>query len=952
MKNWKIISVMLNYKALAFCFLSIIQITFSQVAAQGGTIEGVITDKSTGETIIGANIIIDGTLTGTSTDLDGKFVLKVAPGTYKIKIMFISYETVLVEGVVVESGKPAYLNVALAEVSTEIEGVQVIARRITNTEGAMISAIRSGNVVIAGITAQQIMRSQDNDAAAVVKRIPGVTIVDDRFILIRGLGERYNPAMLHSSFAPSMEADVKSFSFDVVPSSLIDRIMIYKSPSADLPGDFAGGVVKIFTRSVADKNFINFSYTSGYENGTSLGSFYTQETGKNHWTGLKDTYNDLPAGFPANLRSIASDPVRIQAAGQSLNNNWLPLSINAGLNHSFSISGGIGFGPESFRIGNITALTYSRSRTVSDITRRDYNQYDIEQGVSSVIYDFSDNRNSEKIRTGLLHNWSLSLGSNHKIEFINIFNQLSQSEYTFRTGPMYEFNYYANNHSFYQIFRGIYSGQLTGRHKLSGDKTIIEWSGGLAESYREEPDYRRYRTDLDTDLNSVSIYIPTGAAATYFLGRFYSEMSEHSKSASVNITQKLFADKTGDHAPELSAGIFYDSRSRSFSGRNIGYVRANSTTFDQSLIFTSIDNLFMPGNINSDTGIKIDEQTNPSDSYTSGNDLLAGYAMLKLPIAGSKIVVNTGIRAENNTLVLSSKTLTNEPVDVNDHTFALLPSLNIAYNFTSKSLARLAVGKTLNRAEFRELAPFGFYDFNYNLVRKGNPDLLSASIWNFDLRWELYPSQGEIITAGLFYKDFRNAIELTFLPGGGTAGIKTFIPVNASRASSMGAEIEVRKSLEEASANRFLSRMTLLFNGALIYSKIRPSESGLGNAFRERPMQGQSPFILNTGLYYRDQENGLQVNLLYNIIGRRIMIIGFDEYPDIYEMPRHLAELTITKSIGRYLEVKAGIKDIFNQENLLLQDANLDGKYDRENDQTIERYKTGSIFNIGISLKF
>lgn len=925
--------------------------TSSFSIAQTGTIEGVVTDRTTGETIIGANILIAGTLTGTSTDLDGRYVLRAPAGTHTIRIMFISYESIDTANIVVEQGRTTRLDLALREVSTEIKGVQVTARRITNTETSMISSIKASNVVITGITAQQILKSQDSDAASVVKRVPGVTIVDDRFIMIRGLSERYNPAMLHNTNAPSMEADIKSFSFDVVPSNLIDRILIYKSPSPELPGDFAGGVVRVFTRSIPDNSFISLSYSTGYNNSSSLQSFQRQTVGGRHWTGLNDRFNSLPDDFPANLRSIASDQTRVQEAGRSLRNNWTPEALNAGLNHSLSLSGAYKFSAGVADIGNITSLTYNRSRSVDDILRRDYNQFDEETGVSSVIYNFNDSKNSEKIRIGVLHNWSFNLGSRHKVEFINLFNQLSQSDYTFRTGPMYEFNYYANNHSFYQIYRGIYSGQLTGQHQFFDGNMTLDWTAGTGRSYRDEPDYRRYRTDYDTETEEITTYIPTGAAATYFLGRFYSEMREKTKTASFNITYRIGLGSADEKRTEISAGGFYESKGREFNGRNLGYVRANSSLFDQSLIYSPVSELFSTENINPDSGIKIDEQTNPSDSYQSDNLLSAFYVMSKIPVAG-RVNISAGVRFENNQMTLESSTLTGEPVLVDDLLFKALPSINVSYNFSERSLARVAFGRSLNRPEFRELAPFGFYDFNYNLVRKGNPELVSAIVNNLDLRFEHYPAMGEQITLGVFYKSFDNPIELTFLPGGGTAGIKTFIPVNAAGAVSMGAEAEVRKSLDGLTSSGVLNRISLLFNGALIYSRIRAEETGAALLFEERPMQGQSPYILNTGVFYNDADKKLSANLLYNIIGRRIMIIGFSEYPDIYEMPRHHADITVTKGIGKFLEIKAGIKDIFNQPNLLLQDANQDGRFDRGNDQIIERYTPGNLFTLGLSIRF
>ena len=951
---------MLRIRTLIFS-IAFIQAFFTQATSfpaeplnadpNRGSIIGRVADQKTGETIIGANVIIEGTLTGAATDLDGNFRIEnLVPGTYNIQVTFISYEPVIIEGVKVEGGRNTRLNIVLAEKEMNLEGVEVTARRVTHTEMSLITSIRSSNLVVSGISAQQISRSQDSDAAAVVKRIPGVTLVDNRFIMVRGLSERYNASMLHEAYAPSMETDVRSFSFDIIPSNLVDRIMIYKSPSADLPGDFAGGLVKVFTKSIPDESGIKVSYSGGYDPDVSFGEFKSQETGRWHWLGFNDNTYSLPGNFPENLRTIASNQQAVTQAGQALSNNWVPVTSNSGLNHSLHISGGTSFRLGRATIGNITAISYNNSKSIDNVDRADFNAYDLEMQRKSFIYQFNDEKNAQNIRTSLMHNWSVELSKGHTIELKNQFYQLSNSEYVLRTGPHYDFNYNASNHSFQQIYRGLYSGQLTGSHEFFEGKTSMNWTAGYGYSFREEPDYRRYRSDLDTITNQTTLYVPFGAAAAYFLGRYYSEMEENNLTASLNLTHRLSFDRFPGFVPEISAGFFYEDKGRYFNSRNLGYVRSNIMQFDQELLESGIDYLFQPENINTTDGIKIDEQTNPSDSYEAFNTLKAGYAMLTLPLT-QKIKLISGLRVENNRQSMHSYSLSNQPIDVVYPVTSWLPSANLTYNLNSKMLVRAAYGKTLNRPEFRELAPFGFYDFSFNLVKKGNEFLQTAYIHNADLRWEFYPSAGETVSFGLFYKYFINPIESKFIDGGGSGGIKTFSYENAESAISQGFETEVRKSLEGFTGVPFIDDFSILFNAAYIRSNVTLGNAGEGQLVTDRPMQGQSPFIVNAGLYYNNDKHDLMVNVLYNIVGQRIFIIGYHSYPDIYEMPRNQLDLTISKSFGNNLEFKFGMRDILNEAVVLMQDANQDGNFDLEEDQVIQRFRPGSRFSLGLSYK-
>ncbi len=250
-------------------------VTDKKNAGQSGSIEGIITDKKNQETLIGTNVVIDGTMKGTITDAKGYFQLTdLAPGIYKLRISYVSYAPVVLENIKVEPNKTVNLQIALEETAVGLADVTVKAVRRTNTENAIIVDIKNSPFVSIGVSAQQISKTLDKDAAEVVKRIPGITVMDDRFLIVRGLAQRYNSVWLNNSSTPSSEADVKAFSFDVVPSSLIDNIMIYKSPAAELPADFSGGFVKITTKSIPEKNGFFVNYSTSYNQGTRFNTFY------------------------------------------------------------------------------------------------------------------------------------------------------------------------------------------------------------------------------------------------------------------------------------------------------------------------------------------------------------------------------------------------------------------------------------------------------------------------------------------------------------------------------------------------------------------------------------------------------------------------------------------------------------------------------------------------------
>jgi outer membrane receptor protein involved in Fe transport len=262
-------------------------------------------------------------------------------------------------------------------------------------------------------------------------------------------------------------------------------------------------------------------------------------------------------------------------------------------------------------------------------------------------------------------------------------------------------------------------------------------------------------------------------------------------------------------------------------------------------------------------------------------------------------------------------------------------------------LIRVAYSKTVNRPVFRELAPFNYYDFDRNVNIFGNPNLKTARIDNVDLRWELYPSKSETVTFGVFYKNFVNPIEQYLAPGSNLI----YSYVNADKATTYGVEAEIRKSFDNVFNSDFLKRWTFVFNGALIKSSIA-LPANLDNLVHNRPMQGQSPYILNASLFYSHPESGWQASIMYNVFGKRIFAVGDTQSnPNQYELSRHQIDFTISKQLTKHLEIKFGVADLLNNPYRLVFDSNRDNKISSV-DAIVQKYRFGQYSNVGVVWRF
>ncbi len=942
-------------QSFALFSLFFLLLSYQPLVAQLGTVSGVVVDSSTSEPLIGATVSVSsqsGRVFGAFTGEDGSFSMNNVPIAkgYTVKATYYGYDDREILNVEVVGGQAVSLRIEMQEGEYSLNEVTLTAVRKASTEVSVMSIMKESMQIVSGVSAETIKKTLDSDASQVMKRIPGVTVVQDRFVVIRGLSERYNLTLLHNVNAPSMEPDVRSFSMDVLPSSIIDRVLVYKSPAPNLPGDFSGGAIKLYTKGIPDESSLVVDLSTGYRPGSSLKTFVAEERRPLHWTGINDGANDLPSDFPDRVDVLTGEAR--DNAGKSLPNNWEPTSYNSGLDYKVNLTYSFrkDFGREG-QIGNVTGIQYNNSKTIFNMVNRSYEAYDFTAQSSKLRTDFDDIEYGQEIMTGIVHNWAVRLNSNHVVELKNLYNTLTSYDYIDRFGDQVAQGFTQNSDAFYNEYRGLYSGQMVGTHKLFKESMQVEWIGGLGLSFNELPDYRRLRRNvLDPATGEEVLFVPRGQTPD-FLGKFYSEMFETIYSGAVNIEQTFNAQKETLFKPSVQFGGFWEYRDREFSARNLGYSRAFD--FDESLTQVSVGQLFQPENINSSNGIRLGENFSPNNFFAASNRLMAGYLSVNLPI-GPRFNVFGGIRLEDNIQSLGSLLPPGSGGtgfdSVRIEQLILLPSVTLSYNLTSSLILKAVYGRTVNRPEFREIAPFGFYDFIFDATVTGFSGLQNATIDNYDLRLEMYPSPTETISLAFFYKQFQNPIESLY--GNFGSEQATFLYRNTESAYARGIELDMRKSLRGLTQFKLLNRTALLVNVSLIDSRVTLGED-LANLLRakDRPLQGQSNFIVNTGIFYNDEEHDFQVNVLYNVIGKRILLVGAGSIPDTYEMPRNVVDISVSKGLGERFVLRAGIKDLVNQEFLLLQDGNEDGIFDRQNDQIFRRFKPGSVFSLGLSYK-
>ena len=936
--------------------------------AQPGTLAGKVTDKKTSEGVIGATVLVTGSILAAPVNVDGSYTLPLEPGTYSITMTYVGYKPLTFAGIVIKSGQTTTLNGTMEESATSLTEVTVTGVKQTGTEVALIQDLRKSEVVVSGMSNDQIVKTLDRDAAEVVKRIPGVTVQNNNFIVIRGLAERYNTVLLNDALTPSAEVDTRSFSFDILPSSVIDRVLIFKSGAPELPGEFGGGVVKVYTKNSVLENSTSLSI-SGWARSTN--TFKSDYLSTNHsstdFLGFDNGQRALPGSLSGLVPAVKATSEQLTPIRNDLRNEFLPRSITSrpdlrislGINRKFEIG--------SVYVSNVTSISYSNTQEQYDSHRQRYS-YDYakesvkpaDQRAAPILnIENVDTRSLSAVRLGVIHNYQVRLNDRNRIEFRNFFNQYGTDEVINRRGKNLDGDPTENNHyALHYQSRSIYSGQLGGTHEAGpARRTFLTWATGYNYVDRNEPDYRlnkQFRELVpgkpgDANPAPFLVSINTGGVANSD-ARFFSTLKENTYMASGQVERRFDGrDTLGVNQIKLRLGFYAEEKKRNYDSRYFNYVAGSRT--DPSIREQPLSTIFSPANLDPVKGLTLLEGTNPEDRYTGTNRLVAGYLGTVLPFS-DKFNLSGGVRIEYNRKTLESGRTTEKPYS-EERTF-VLPSFNATYNFNDRSLLRAGSSISVNRPEFREIAQYTYYDVNNDFFIEGNKSLVTARIYNADLRYEFYPTRSELISVGVFYKYFTNAIEQVTSSKPSAELYLTY--QNAKQAYDVGAELEVRKSLVGLTESAFLQRLSLVANVSLIHSRVELDTVAANKNFAlpPRALQGQSPYVVNLGLFYQDTDAKWQVSAQYNVIGPRITFVGdLFQNPSIIELPRHVVDLAVTKGIGSHVDIRAGVQNLLNQEVRQYYDFDRNGSINgTEDGKAFARYKRGVYSTLGVTYHF
>lgn len=910
-----------------------------------GAIIGVLKD-STGEGILGASVYLEGTAMGSATEYTGEYQIQGVPaGNYNIIFSAEGYGVDTVK-VTVVSGEMLSLDHSMNLQTNKLLEVVVVGVKDRSTETALVTEIQKSSQVVSGISNQQIARGQDRNAAQVLRRIPGVTLVDNRFIMVRGLSERYNTVWLNNATAPSSEPDKKAFSFDIIPSQLIERILIYKTAAPELPGDFAGGMAKVYTRTALPKRVFQMQWQESFRPGSTFGTMNKTPGSATDFLGFDSGIRELPKGTPQYVNRNAPNSDQVS---QSFKNTWglknrtaLPdLRLNVFYSNRFKV------GKRSF--GSATNVNYANLNTIFKIHRQDWDSTAVER-------DLSDVQSTNIARVGVIENLDMRFSPVFNLKWKHMFSQIGQEQNTYRVSNLPQ----APNQKAYALLytaRTIYSTQLNGTCEWEKPKLNWDFTAGYSYSSRNMPDFRRIKyTKQQTapdSLYKVSVE-PGTVDPVNGGGRFYSKLHENIFSFNHTLDKTW---KNDNVQTQILVGNFVEYKFRHFSARTLGYVIPPGQKAD-SLTRLPLGHIFASQNIAIPGGFKVDEITSPSDAYTAQNFLVATFAALDIKVK-KLLSLHGGFRYERNVMSLQSY-LNLEPISPSITTNFLLPSLNVALHFSKKSLLRVAYGRTLNRPEFREWSPFFFYDFQFNAATYGSlfPTPLEphgtilkvATIDNYDLRYEYYTKNGGMLHIGIFYKRFKNPIQRVVLAV--TNDSRLFSFANANSAYSKGIEVDLRQNLGQvfqSSPESILSKMILVGNASLIKSQLTINHTI--NQESKVALQGQSPYVVNGGLFYQDDSAGFQFSILYNVFGPRVYLFGTKDYPSYGQLAINMLDINIVKNITKRWAINVGVQNLLNQPVWIVQDTNNNGHFERHGaDETIMKYRRGPYYTVGVRL--
>ncbi len=932
-----------------FYSLILLFICFNTLLAQEGTIRGTIHDKTTGEVIMFANVLVLENSLGETSDLDGNYELSLEEGTYTLEFSYVGYQNLKVEGVSVKANEISLVDVNISESSEILETVVVTAKQVQNTAAAINTLKRKSINLLDGLSSQTFKRTGDSDASAAVKRVTGVSIEGGKYVYVRGLGDRYSKTTLNGLELPGLDPDRNTVQMDVFSTNILDNILVYKTFSPNLQGDFSGGLVNIVLKDFPEEKSMNISAGMAYNPNFHLNENYlTYEGGKTDWLGMDDgtralaidprVTTDIPSPSGASL----PEKQKMEAISNSFSNTLGAIKQKSGLNHKFSFDIANQFKLKKGTLGALFATSYSRSFQFFENV--EYNRFLIPQ--NNIQSNELLGRYFQKGSYGQDEVfWNLFGGiayknNKHKIGLYVLQNQNATS----KAGQFTRDNVEGSDATIsfdnleYQE-RSVSTLILQGKSVINDDFSV-EWAVTPTFSTLDEPDIRSTGFDVEGE----NYIFPTTSANAV---RIFRNMEETNYTAKVDLTHKInVKNKKG----VLKTGFYGTTKERNYRIDNYtvgAFPNLPSTQYlgDANLILND-ENRY---SVETGIGTYIRGSFQPSNVYAASQTILAAYAMAELPITKDFKVI-TGARLENTTNNYTGQNQSGTRI-LNDSTvlksFDILPSLNMVYNLSDNQNLRLSANKTLARPSFKEISFAQIQDYLSGITFIGNIEIKKTDVYNLDLRYEFFGTSGQNVSISSFYKRFLNPIEMVAF---NEAAPNNITPRNIDNADLAGVEFDIKKNLSFVN----IPNLTIGANMSMIYSNVKRSEVELNSKrlvardrediSETRQMVGQSPMIINAIVGYNNIDKGIEANIAYNVQGEKLVLVGIGANPDVYEKSFHSLNIRLAKSIGLNKNWKVSL----SADNLLNSKRQKVNKSFNASDRNFELFQPGTTFSLSL----
>ncbi len=939
------------------------------------TISGTVYDQAIDDILPGAVVKVANTGNGARADMDGNFQLEIEPGTYELVFTFIGYEPVT-QAVTVAAGEEVKLGkIKMGDIKeVELDEAVVQAKISRKTENAMLSVKKLSSNVIDGITSDNFRKIGDGDAAATIKRVPGVSINEGKYVYVRGLGDRYTKTTLNGVDIPGLDPDRNTLQLDIFPTSVMDNIIVKKSFTADLPADFTGGIVDIGLKDFPEAKKIQISGNLGYNPQFHFNNDYLYYKGSStDFLGFDNGQRDIPA--TSNIPSFSdaiSDPTGPQAQRfaeilSDFDPHMSALQKMSGLDFGFGASMGNFFQKSENRSSAYNVLVNYKnhtkfyqdaeygqyglladpSETQMEMREQQVGDYGVSEALLSLMGGYTMNRAKSKYLFNVLH-----IQSGESKAGIFNFEKSNQGS-----------DYVGFQHNLEYQQKSLTNLYLSGKYDFKPSNWELEWKAAPTLSRMKDPDIRftRYVNRGGSPAIGTEGGLPQ---------RIWRDLTE------VDLNLKTDATKTTElfgREAKVKTGISYNFKNRDYVLRSF-YInpRPGSRSID---LTGNPDELFFPENLwpnqeNVTMGVIYQALFQPrnSNEYNANVNNIAAYGSLDAELT-PKLKTIIGLRAENYVQRYTGENQVGDIVLDNDKVLdnlGLYPSLNLVYSATDKSNIRFSATRTVARPSMKELSYAEIYDpltgrtfigglfqdVDYQTGKTyWDGQLVSTKINNFDLRYEIFPSVGNTFSVGAFYKHLQNPIEIvqSFKQAG------AFQPRNVGDGQVLGAELEYRHDLGFISSS--MKPWSINLNMTYTQSSIQYSETEkesreankrTGQTIGDsREMAGQAPYMINGGISYdgRAGGNGLEAGLFYNVQGPTLMYVGIVDRPDIYSVPFHSLDFNLNKNFGIEDQYRVG----FNVTNLLGAKRQEVFKSYQSDDQIFTSYYPGRLMKLSFA---